>query len=162
MKYKQTILMALSLIILVSFFIPWFTINNEFDMFATSDSGFSGFTLVKGIHYAAPMVSAFGSAYGFPFAANAIYLGYALVLIPILGLVAIIMSGMRKPSSKWVHFAQFVLMLVVILLLTVVVNLNDGMRQLYSSVLKLSIGLPIAMIASIAGMVLIFGKSKFE
>ena len=72
MKYKQTILMALSLIILVSFFIPWFTINNEFDMFATSDSGFSGFTLVKGIHYAAPMVSAFGSAYGFPFAANVV------------------------------------------------------------------------------------------
>ncbi len=162
MKYKQTILMALSLIIVVSFFIPWFTINSEFDMFATSESGFSGFTLVKGIHYAAPMVSAFGSAYGFPFAANAIYLGYALVLIPILGLVAIVMSGMRKPSSKWVHFAQFVLMLVVILLLIVAVNLNSDMRQLYSSVLKLSIGLPIALIASLVGLGFTFLNTKTE
>lgn len=162
MKYRQTILMALSLIIVVCFFIPWFTMNNDFDMFATSDSGFSGFTLVKGIHYAAPMVSAFGTAYGFPFAANAIYLGYTLILIPILGIVAIIMSGLRKPSSKWVHFAQYVLMLVVILLLTIVVNLNDDMRQLYSSVLKLSIGLPIALIASFTGLGLIFIKDKSE
>lgn len=162
MKYKQTILMALSLVILVSFFIPWFTINNEFDMFATSDSGFSGFTLVKGIHYAAPMVSAFGSAYGFPFAAKAIYLGYALVLIPILGIVAIVMSGMRKPLSKWIHFIQYVLMLVTILLLIVVVNLNSDMRQLYSSVLNLSIGLPVALMASLAGLGVTFIKNKSE
>lgn len=160
MKYRQTILMALSLIIVVSFFIPWFTINNEFDMFATSGTGFSGFSLVRGIHYAAPMVSAFGSAYGFPFAANAIYLGYALVLIPILGIVSIVMSGMRKQSSKWVHFSQFTLMLVVIVLLVVVVNLNDDMRQLYSSVLKLSFGLPIAFVASLAGVGLTFIKNK--
>lgn len=162
MKYRQTILMALSLIIVISFFIPWFTINNEFDMFAMTDSAYSGFSLVQGIHYAAPMVRAFGSAYGFPFAANAIYLGYALVFIPILGIVAMVMSGMRKPTSKWVHFAQFILMLVVILLLVVVVNLNKDMRQLYSSVLRLSIGLPIAFVASLVGLGFIFIKEKTE
>ncbi|MBE0449514.1 MAG: hypothetical protein IBX70_01590 [Clostridia bacterium] len=162
MKYRQTILMALSLIIVISFFIPWFTINSEFDMFASSESGFSGFTLIRGIHYAAPMVRAFGNAYGFPFAASAIYLGYLLVLIPILGIAAMIMSGMRKPSSKWVHLAQFVLMFVVIILLIVAVNLNRDMRQLYSSVLRLSFGLPIALLASLAGLGYTFFNNKKE
>ena len=52
MKNKQLILMILSLSLILIFFLPWISIQKGFDMFAESGGGYSGFSLVSGIHFA--------------------------------------------------------------------------------------------------------------
>lgn len=152
MKNKQLILMILSLMLIIIFFLPWFAIKEEFDMFAESNGGYSGFTLVRGIHFAAPMVSAFGSAYGFPYASKLIYLGYVLWLIPLLGVGAILMSGFRIKHAERMHVGQFVLTLVLILLVIVGVNINADIRTLYQSILSTTIAFWVMFAVSVAGI----------
>jgi hypothetical protein len=152
MKNKQLILMILSLSLIVIFFLPWISIQKGFDMFAESGGGYSGFSLVSGIHFAAPMVSSFGSAYGFPFASKLIYLGYILWLIPLLGVAAILMSGMRVKHAGGMHVAQFVLTLVLVLLAVVGVNFNEDIRTLYQSILSTTFIFWIMVVVSIAGI----------
>lgn len=153
MKNKQTIWMGLSLLIVLAFFLPWVKVNPDFDMFAASRNSYSAFTLVRGIHFAAPLVDSIGDLYGFPLASKLIYLGYTLLLIPLVGIGAICLSGIRHPKASWAHLFQFAFTTVVIMSLAILFNLNSDMRTLFFSLWRLGIGMPISIIAAIAGFV---------
>ena len=145
--------MALSLIIAVAFFMPWLRVNPDFDMFAASRSSYSAFALVRGIHFAAPLVGSIGALYGFSLASKLIYLGYTLLLIPLAGLCAIAMSGMRHPKAAWAHLFQFGFTAFVILIVAILFNLNGDMRALFSSLWRVGIGIPVSIISALAGLV---------
>lgn len=161
MKYRQTVLMALSLGIIILFFMPWVVMQEGFDMFAESEnSGYSGFELVRGIQYAAPLVSSFGNAYGFPLASKLIYLGYVLWLIPILGILAIVLSGLRNRAAYRIHRIQFIGVVVLGVLAVVGVSINADIRELYTSVLSTSLFFWLMLTFGLLGILVSLKQEK--
>lgn len=153
-KYKQTINMILSLLLVVSFFIPWFSLNPDFKMFAVSEAKLSGFQIVKGIHFAAPTVSLLGEAYGFPLVSKLIYLGYLIILLPIIGVASIVMSGMRHAKAIMMHKIHYISTLSLLTFFMVLANFNKDMRELFFSVMILGFGFFASVIISIIGIAL--------
>ena len=152
LKHKQTILMSMSLILVVGFFLPWLTMDPNFNMFATSKASFSGMSLVTGINFAVQMINAFGTAYNFPASANVIYLGYLLLLIPLLGIVAIILSGLRHKLAFRIHVVQYAFALFVFIAMIIVSNINADMRELVGNVTNTGFGFYVSILASILGI----------
>lgn len=140
--------MGMSFLITFLFFMPWFGMNPDFDMFEQSRTSYSAFSLVRGIHFAAPMVGTIGKMYGFSMASKLIYLGYLFAFVPILGLASIVMSGMRHKYAEKVHLAQYIFTLALILIIAIVFNINADMRQLFKSIWTVGFAMPLsAMIA---------------
>lgn len=152
LQHKQTILMSISLILIVGFFLPWLTMDPNFSMFATSKASFSGMSLVMGINFAVQMISAFGTAYNFPASANVIYLGYLLLLIPLLGIAAIILSGLRHKLAFRVHLIQYAFALFVFVAMAIVSNINADMRELVGNVTNTGFGFYLCFLASVIGI----------
>lgn len=157
-KYKQTVLMSISLVLVIGFFLPWLTMDPNFSMFASSKASFSGMSLVMGINFAVQMINAFGTAYNFPASANVIYLGYLLLLIPLLGIGAIVLSGLRKKSAGKVHLTQFIFSLLVFIAMAIVSNINADMRELVGNVTNTGFGFYLSAIAAFVGIVVSFIK----
>lgn len=157
-KYKQTVLMSISLVLVIGFFLPWLTMDPNFSMFASSKASFSGMSLVMGINFAVQMINAFGTAYNFPASANVIYLGYLLLLIPLLGIGAIVLSGLRKKSAGKVHLTQFIFSLFVFIAMAIVSNINADMRELVGNVTNTGFGFYLSAIAAFVGIVVSFIK----
>jgi len=153
-KYKQTINMVLSLLLVVAFFIPWFSLNPDFKMFAVSDTKLSGFQIVKGIHFAAPTVSLLGEAYGFPLISKFVYLGYLIILLPIIGVAGIVMSGMRHVKAVLLHKIHFIATLGLLTFFMILANINKDMRSLFFSVMILGFGFFVSVLIAIVGIVL--------
>ncbi|MBF4692997.1 hypothetical protein [Fusibacter ferrireducens] len=153
LQHKQTIRMSMSLILIIGFFLPWFTMDPNFSMFATSKAGFSGMSLVMGINFAVQMINAFGTAYNFPASANVIYLGYLLLLIPLLGVIAIILSGLRHKWGYRLHLIQYAFALFVFIAIIIVTNINAEMRELVGNVTNTGFGFYLCLIVSLAGIV---------
>ncbi len=152
-KYKQTILMSSSLVLVVGFFLPWLTIDPNFNMFATSKASFSGMSLVMGINFAVQMINAFGTAYNFPASANVIYLGYLLMLIPLLGIIAIVLSGLRHKNAVKVHLGQYAFSLFIFVAMAILSNINADMRELVGNVTNTGFGFYLSAIAAVTGIV---------
>lgn len=159
-KYGQTITMGISLILIIAFFIPWFSINPDFQMFASSDMKISGFSILKGIHFAAPTVSLLGEAYGFPLASKLIYLGYIIVLFPIVGIAAIVMSGLRKPKAELVHMIHYCATAVFLTLFFILILINKDVRELFFAVMKVGFGSILSLLLAIVGIAFYFIKVK--
>ncbi len=153
-KYKQTINMVLSLLLIVAFFIPWFSINPDFKMFAVSETKLSGLQIVQGIHFAAPTVSLLGEAYGFPLISKLIYLGYLIILLPMIGTAGIVMSGMRHPKAALIHKIHFIATLSLLTFFMILANFNKDMRALFFSVMILGFGFFASMLIATFGIVL--------
>jgi len=159
-KYKQTVLMSISLVLVIGFFLPWLTMDPNFSMFASSKASFSGMSLVMGINFAVQMINAFGTAYNFPASANVIYLGYLLLLIPLLGITAIVLSGLRKKIAGKVHLSQFIFSLFVFIVMALVSNINADMRELVGNVTNTGFGFYFSAIAATVGIVICSVKSS--
>ncbi len=153
-KYKQTINMVLSLLLVVAFFIPWFSLNPDFKMFAVSETKLSGLQIVQGIHFAAPTVSLLGEAYGFPLISKFIYLGYLIILLPIVGIAGIVMSGMRHPKAVLLHKIHFIGTLGLLAFFMILANFNKDMRELFFSVMILGFGFYVSVLIAIVGITL--------
>ncbi len=153
-KYKQTINMVLSLLLVLTFFIPWFSLNPDFKMFAVSETKLSGLKIVQGIHFAAPTVSLLGEAYGFPLISKFIYLGYLIILLPIIGVVGIVLSGMRHPKAVLIHKIHFIATLGLLMFFMILANLNKDMRELFFQVMILGFGFFASVLIAILGIVL--------
>ncbi len=161
-KYKQTIFMGISLVLVIGFFLPWVTMDPNFNMFATSKASFSGLSLVMGINFAVQMINAFGSSYDFPASANIVYLGYLLLLIPILGVVGIILSGIRSRKAAMVHLIQYAFSLLVFILMIVASNISADMRELVDNVTNTGFGFYVCFIAALAGVVFFVYQAKAD
>ncbi|MDN5352712.1 MAG: hypothetical protein PWQ12_1633 [Clostridiales bacterium] len=158
MRYKQTYLMALSAILVIAFFVPWFAHNPDFQMFAQSDSaGLSGFSLIRGLSYAAPTLAALTEK------AWVIYFGYAIVLIPIAGLAAIVLSGLRVSWASRIHIFQYAFTLLLFVGFFGFLWSQPDLSTLYHSVFITAKGVYINVLASVAGLGLIlFGKKEIR
>ncbi|MGX8796877.1 hypothetical protein ACR6HW_12460 [Fusibacter sp. JL298sf-3] len=151
-KFRQTILMATSLLIVIAFFLSWLSVNPDFDMFAASRDSYSGFHLVRGIQLAAPTVDLLGKTYNFELAAKLIYVGYLLWLVPILGVIAIVLSGLGNKKAKWFHLGQYAIMLLIVLVFAVAVNYNQDMRTLFKSMFRFGFGFYMSLLMSVLGI----------
>ncbi len=153
-KYKQTINMVLSLLLVITFFIPWFSLNPDFKMFAVSETKLSGLQIVQGIHFAAPTISLLGEAYGYPLVSKFIYLGYLIILLPIIGVLGIVLSGMRHEKAVLVHKIHFIATLGLLTLFMILANFNKDMRALFFSVMILGFGFFASVLLATFGIVL--------
>ena len=156
MKSKQLILMVCTLVTSISFFLPWVTMDPNFNTFATSTGGYSGLTIIAGIGYGVQMLSAFGTAYGFPYPAELLYIGYLLLLMPILGIIGFIGMGLRKKSSIIAIRVQAIMTLILNLLVAVVILMMPDFKELASNVLNLSYGIIVMNIAAVLSLVYSF------
>lgn len=161
-KYKQTWLMALSAVIIVAFFMSWFSMNPDFKMFAASKTSYSAFNVVRGIGAAAPTVVLLGKAYNFKYTAMLIYLGYALWLIPLLGIASMVLSGMRKKYASLIHVIHFAFSLFIVLIILILVNMGGDMRQLFSSMFRFGLGYYLTLLASALGLGLIIAEKRYK
>lgn len=146
--------MVLSLLLIIAFFIPWFSLNPDFKMFAVSDAKLSGLQMVKGIHFAAPTISLLGEAYGFPLLSKLVYLGYLIILLPLIGVAGIVMSGMRHIKAVTLHKIHFIATLGLLTFFMLLANFNKDMRELFFQVMILGFGFYISVLIATAGIVL--------
>ena len=140
MRTKQLLLMISTLGISACFFMPWVQLDPSFSTFAASNASYSGLTLIKGIGYGVQMLSAFGTAYSFPFPAQILYLGYLLWLIPFLGIAGVILVGRRQKNGFQMIRVQSVMSLLLGLISIVAVVLLPDLKLLLSNMLNISFG----------------------
>lgn len=165
-KYKQTLLMAISAFIIIAFFLPWFSMNPDFKMFQKSDAVYSPFNILKGFSQALPTVNLMVQTYlsdstKLKIASKLLYLVYTLWLVPLTGIAAIIMSGMRSKKAATAHLVQFIITLFFAFVILIVINISGDMRQLFNSMFNYGYGYFISVLLSAAGLfVVIQSKSK--
>jgi len=160
MKSKQLILMICALVTSASFFLPWVTMDPNFNTFATSEGSYSGLTIIAGIGYGVQMLSAFGTAYGFSYPAELLYIGYLLLLMPILGIVGFMGLGLRKKIGIVAIRIQAIMTLVLNLAVVIVMFMMPDFKALASNVLNLSYGIFLMNIAALLSLVYSFIKTS--
>jgi hypothetical protein len=158
MKSKQFIRMISALIVSISFFLPWVTMDPDFSTFAASNAAYSGLTIIKGIGYGVKMISAFGKAYSFPLPAGVLYLGYLLLLMPVLGIVGIALTGMRKRGGILCIRIQALMTLIFSLIIAIAVLILPDMKSLLGDMLNISYGLILMNIFAVVAFLLSFEK----
>jgi len=160
MKYQKTVVMVMVSVLIISFFMPWFSIDTGFTTFESSGEQYNGISLLKGIRLIETMISGFGSSYGINFPSQVVYLGYLIVLIPLLGIIALLLMGKRKPSGLIIAKIQIVFSFFIALLINVVFNYSADMRELVYSILDIKIGFILLMAGSLIGIFAAFIKPK--
>lgn len=129
-KYKQTILMVLSLVLVVLFFTNWIKNANVENGFTFSEIKMTGYEIFKGYHTLITMAfSLFSDKLTLIF--RVLYVGYVMILFPVLGVIAIVLSGMRRKEAKYLHFAHFVSSFVFLFLVFVGVLLLKDVRVMF-------------------------------
>ncbi|MDN5297959.1 MAG: hypothetical protein PWP51_512 [Clostridiales bacterium] len=158
MKSKQFIRMISALIVSIGFFLPWIKSDPNFDTFAASDAGYSGLTIIKGIQSGVEMVSSFGRAYGFPLPAQTLYAGYLLLLIPILGIMGIVLTGLRKRGGIACIRIQSLMTLILTLIVSIVIFASADMKMLLGDMFNISFGLVLMVVFAVVALIFSFEK----
>lgn len=153
-KYRKFIFMILSLVLVIAFFMPWISMNPDFKMFKTSDAKYSAYSMVRGIDAAVPTVTLLGKLYDFKMLSKLIYLGYSLWLIPILGIIAILLSGLQLKAGNAIQMIQYVFTLLIVMAILITVNFNADMRMLFGSMFRFGVGFYLSVLASLLGPIL--------
>ncbi len=156
MKNKQLILMCCALLVTLSFFLPWAKMDSEFDTFKSTGASYNGMTVISAIGYGVQMVSAFGTAYGFHFPAQILYLGYVIALIPILGIAGFIFLGLKKPGGKLMIRIQTIVAILFAVGLIILSNSSADMKILVDSLIDVQFGFYLMLIAAIVGFIFTF------
>lgn len=156
MNRKQLFLMITSLVVAVTFFMPWVTLDPNFTTFASSNAWYSGYTLIKGVGYGVQMLSAFGTAYSFPFPAQILYLGYILWLIPVLGILGTLFIGFRKKGGRLLIRIQAILALLLTGVTVIAIIALPDLKMLLSDMLDISFGFISMGISAILALIFSF------
>ncbi len=156
MKYKQTILMTLSLILILAFFMPWVLNVPAENGFAFSEFKMSGFKLFKG--YQTIVELAFGLLSDkLNIVSKLLYLGYLIILFPIIGLVGLVLSGIRHKKAALAHMIHFVSSFAVLMLVFLVILLFKEIRIMFFSTfgLRFALGFYLTLLLSGLGIAVI-------
>lgn len=138
-KYKQTILMALSLLLVILFFMNWIQNTEVENGFRNSEIKMTGYEIFKGYHTLITMVfSLFSDKLTLVF--RLLYLGYVMILFPVLGLAAIVLSGMRRKEAQILHFIHFVSSFVFLFLVFLMILLLKDVRIMFFDTFGLRFG----------------------
>ncbi|MBS7528080.1 hypothetical protein KHM83_15445 [Fusibacter paucivorans] len=157
MKSKQFIRMISALIVSISFFLPWIKSDPNFDTFAASKTGYSGMTILSGgINSGVAMVSAFGKAYGFPLPAETLYIGYLLLLLPILGIAGIVLTGLRKRGGIACIRIQSLMTLIFTFIISFVIFIFPDMKMLLGDMFNISFGLVLMNVFAVIALIFSF------
>lgn len=160
-KYKQTVLMAISLMLVILFFLPWITNNPDLETFAYSEIQMSGFKLFTGYHELMPTVSQLLVSLDLKMISTLLYLGYLLILFPILGIAALILSGIRHRLAPTVHAIHYSFSLLLLLPTFLGIVLLADLRTMFFSIFGFSMGFYLSMITAVLGCVMIIIDRKY-
>lgn len=150
-RYRQTICMVISLLLLIAFFIPWFSNNKDLEMFEQANTSVSGFGIVRAIDYIRPTVEALADTYGYP-AAKWIRIGYVLLVLPLLGLLGLFAAGLRWPHARKLQTAHYIATLVMILIMVIAISIKADIRTLFFTVMRIDVGIPLSLMLSLTGL----------
>lgn len=156
MKYKQTILMALSLLLILAFFMPWVYNVPAENGFAFSEFKMSGLKLFKG--YQTIVELAFGLlSEKLNIVSKLLYLGYLIILFPVIGLVSLVLSGIRHKKAALAYMIHFVSSFAVLLLVFLVILLFKEIRIMFFSTfgLRFALGFYLTLLLSGLGIAVI-------
>ena len=159
-KYKQTILMGISLLLVILFFLPWITNNPDLETFAYSEIQMSGFKLFTGYHELMPTVSQLLMSLDLKMFSNLLYFGYLLILFPVLGIVALILSGIRHRHAQIVHTIHYTFSLLLLLPVFLGIVFLADLRTMFFSIFGFSIGFYLSIITAALGCVMIIVGMK--
>lgn len=151
-KYKQTVLMGLSLLLIVAFFFPWIINNPELETFAYSKISISGFKLFTGYHELLPTLSGLMQSLEMKAIGTALYLGYLLIAFPILGTLSIVLSGLRHGKAHLAHLIHFSATFAVLLIVFTVVMTFGDLRTMFFSIFGFGFGFYLSLLVSGIGV----------
>ncbi len=151
-KYKQTIMMGLSLLLVIAFFFPWVTNNPDLETFAYSKISMSGFKLFMGYQDLLPTLSDLLKSLEMNTIPVALYLGYLLILLPLLGIAGIVMSGLRHGKASLVHSIHFILTFVVLFITFATIMMFGDLRTMFFSIFGFGFGFYLSLLISGLGV----------
>lgn len=162
LKYKQTIYMVISAILVILFFMPWFSNNPNLDTFAYKEGNYSGFSLFQGFHTILPILLGLLEALGYMFLPKLLYLGYIIIILPILGVIGILLSGLRHKLAKTVHLIHYLSTFVILLLFLVgMLTLKDA-REMFLSIFRMGFGFSASFFVSFLGVMYYWVQKKID
>ena len=160
-KYKQTILMTLSLILIIGFFIPWVVDNPSNETFVKSDISMSGYKIFTGYHELASTFKPLVEALGYPKIAFLLNLGYVLILLPFSSLVALVFNGLRLKHALVANWVVYITHTIILFSTFLVIVLFKDLRILFYSLLSFTAGFYLVLVVAILGIaVLILTRKK--
>ncbi len=160
-KYKQTILMTLSLLLIIGFFIPWVVDNPSNETFAKSDISMSGIKIFTGYHELVSTFKPLVEAMGYPKIALLLNLGYILILLPLSSLVALIFNGLRLKQSLIANWIAFITHAIILGSTLLVIVLFKDLRILFYSLLSFTFGFYLVLLIALLGVaVLVLTRKK--
>lgn len=153
MKYRQTIYMSISAVLIILFFMPWFSNNPDLDTFAYKEGYYSGFSLFRGLQTILPVVLGLLQALGYMFLPNLLYLGYVIILLPMMGLAGIVFSGLRKNYAPILHLIHYITTFVLMLIFLVGMIVLKDAREMFLSIFRMGFGFSASFFVSFVGIV---------
>lgn len=144
--------MGLSLLLIVAFFLPWVKNNPDLETFAYSKISISGFELFTGYQEILPTLSGLLQSLEMKGIGAALYLGYMLIVFPILGVVAIVMSGLRHEKASLVHLIHFSATFSVLFITFMVVMAFGDLRTMFFSIFGFGLGFYVSLLISGIGV----------
>lgn len=153
MKYRQTIYMTISAILIILFFMPWFYNNPELDTFAFKEGNYSGFSLFQGFHTILPILLGLLQALDYAVLPNLLYLGYVIIILPLIGVGAIVLSGLRHKYATHLHLIHYISTFVIMFVFLLGVLLLKDAKELFFSIFKMGFGFSVSLIVSLLGIV---------
>lgn len=154
-KYKQPLLMSLSLILTLAFFLPWIINNPDLETFAYSEIKMSGFRLFTGYHELMPTLYQLMASLGMNVLNKMLYLGYLLIIFPILGIASIVLSGLRHQKARLMHMIHFIATFSVLLFTFIMIMIFADLRTMFFSIFGFGFGYYLSMVISGLGTLMI-------
>lgn len=161
-KYKQTIMMGLSLLLVIAFFFPWVTNNPELETFAYSKISMSGFKLFVGYQDLLPTLSDLLNSMEMNKITLALYMGYLLIVLPILGIAGIVMSGLRHSKAVLFHKIHFIVTFAVLFLIFSTIMMFGDLRTMFFSIFGFGFGFYLSLLISAIGVGFIIYMSRIK
>lgn len=159
-KNRQTILMVISLLLIVLFFTPWVKNNPNLTAVKYEEMKKSGFDIFRGYQAIVGKLDSLLAAMGHGGLGKLLYIGYFLILLPILGIASLVMSGLRVKGASVMHAVHYGFTCVPMALIFLLVVLISDVRELSFSIFGFGFGYYLSMILSIAGIVLLVATRK--
>lgn len=151
-KYKQPILMSISLILTALFFFPWIINNPELETFAYSEIKMSGFRLFTGYHELMPTLYNLMASLEMNVMNKMLYLGYLLIVFPVLGVCSTLLSGIRHKKAYLMHQIHFISTFSLLFFSFVMVMIFGELRTLFFSIFGFGLGFYLSLIVSGIGV----------
>jgi len=149
---KQPILMVICTLLIIGFFIPWMTNNPDLETFAYSEIKLSGFDIFRGYQSLVAVVDPLISALGYAALGKVLYLGYILILLPVLSLASIVLLGLRHAKATLVTWINFVAHAVIVVGLFLLIMVYGDLRTLFFTIMSFSFGYYVMMLMSVLGV----------